>query len=74
MADMTLKQFADLGGCQIVLCGSGWGGRYGYTTDDAPNSTTCGYRTKTEARQAWLADTFGEVACAAVLALLSSDA
>ena len=70
---MNLKQFADLGGCKVVLCGSGWGGRYGYTTEDAPNCTTCGFKTKTEARERWLADTFGKVAGAAVQKLLSSN-
>ncbi len=59
---MNLKQFADMAGCKVVLCGPGWGGHYGYTTDDAPNCTTCGLKTKTEARQRWLADTFGETA------------
>ena len=69
----TLKQFADMAGCKIVLCGAGWGGRYGYTTDDATNCTTCGFRTKAEARGRWLTDTFGEVAGAAIKRLLSSN-
>jgi len=71
---MNLKQFADLGGCKVVLCGPGWDGRYGYSTDDAPNCTTCGFKTKAEARARWLTDTFGEVAGAAVQKLLSSNA
>ena len=70
---MNLKQFADLGGCKVVLCGPGWGGRYGYTTDDAPNCATCGFKTKAEARQAWLDDTFGENAGRAVMQLLASS-
>lgn len=71
---MNLKQFADLGGCKVVLCGPGWGGRYGYTTPDAPNCTTCGFKTKAEARARWMTDTFGEVEGAAVQKLLSSNA
>jgi hypothetical protein len=70
---MTLKQFADLCGCKIVICGPGWGGRYGYTTDDAPNCTTCGFKTKAEVIDRWMNDTFGGVAGAAVQKLLSSN-
>lgn len=70
---MNLKQFADLGGCNVVLCGPGWGGRYGYTTADVPDCTTCGFKTKTEARQRWIEDTFGEVAGRAVMQLLESS-
>jgi hypothetical protein len=73
MTMMNLKQFADLGGCEVVVCGAGWGGRYGYTTRDAPNSTTCGFKTKSEARERWLSDTFGEVAGGAVMQLLASS-
>lgn len=69
---MNLKQFADLAGCQVVLCGPGWGGRYGYTTKDNPRSTTCGFKTKTQARQGWIKNTFGETAGTAVLAMLES--
>lgn len=64
---MNLKQFADMAGCKVVLCGPGWGGRYGYTTDDAPNYTTCGFKTKTEARRYFWQDGRGCGAKAAVL-------
>ena len=67
---MTLKQFSTMAGCIVVECGPGWGGRYGYTTEDAPNCTTCGFKTKQAAREGFMLDTFGEVAGAAVLALL----
>ena len=70
---MNLKQFSDLGGCKVVVCGAGWGGKYGYTTLDAPNSTTCGFKTKALARECWLRDTFGEIAGNAVLQLLDRD-
>ena len=73
MTTMNLKQFADLGGCVVVLCGPGWGGKYGYRSTDTPNSTTCGFKTKTEARQGWLEDTFGETAGRAVMELLASS-
>lgn len=69
---MNLKQFADMAGCTVVLCGPGWGGRYGYTTSDAPNCTTCGFKTQEEARQRWLEDTFGEGPGVAVQKMLSS--
>ena len=69
----NLNQFADMAGCKVVVCGTGWGGRYGYTTADAPNCTTCGFKTKTEARERWLIDTFGEVAGSAVKRLFSSN-
>lgn len=67
---MNLKQFADLCGCKIVLCGREWGGQYGYETDDAPNITICGFKTKAEARQGWLEDTFGKITSKAVMRLL----
>lgn len=70
MTTVKLKAFTDLAGCRVELCGPGWGGRYGFTTADAPNSMTCGYKTKTEARRAFIAETFGEVAGRAVLQLL----
>lgn len=67
---MNLKQFADNGGCRVVEVGRGYGGRYGYTTTDHPNSTTCGFKTKREARKHWLESTFGDAA-GAVLGLLN---
>lgn len=56
---MNLKQFANLAGVTIVDCGPGWHGRYGYSNADAPNCTTCGFKTKQAAREGWLRDTFG---------------
>jgi len=70
---MNLKKFADLCGCNIVICGPGWGGRYGYVTDDAPNCTTCGFKTKKEARERWLQDTFGSIAGTIVKGLINGD-
>lgn len=70
---MNLKQFAGEAGVEIVECGPGWGGRYGYTTKDMPNSTVCGFRTKDAAYKAWLEDTFGELAAKAVARLLTLD-
>lgn len=69
---MTLKKFADLCGCKVVSCGPRWGGKYGYTSLDTPQSTWCGFKTKTAARERWLAETFGAVAGGAVLKLLFS--
>lgn len=67
---MNIKQFSEIGGCKVVLCGPGWGGKYGYTTKDSPNSTTCGFKTKHSARKGWMEDTFGETAAQAIVKLL----
>ena len=67
---MTLENFAKLAGVKIVDCGTGWGGRIGYTTTDAPNCTCCGYKTKLAAYKAWLEDTYGARAGNALLELL----
>ena len=57
----TLKEFADLAGCVIVKSdGNEYGGRYGYRSNDIPNSTTFGFKSKKEALNAWARDTFGE--------------
>ncbi len=67
---MTLKQFADDAGISVFLCGPGWGGRYGWTSAAFPSCSTCGFKTKREARMNWLAGTFGERAAAAILKLM----
>ena len=69
----TLKQFAEDAGVTIVLCGPGWGGKYGYKTKDNPYSTHNGYSTKREAYEAWAAGTFGEHAGAALIRLLTPN-
>lgn len=68
----SLKWFADQAGVIVVPCGPGWGGRYGYTTKDCPNATTCGFKTKLEARQHWAEYTFGEAAAQALFKLLDT--
>lgn len=68
---MNLLKFAKIGGCRVVVCGAGYGGRYGYTTEDAPNCTVCGFKTKKEAREQWVVDTFGNFSGEAVLKLLA---
>lgn len=70
---MTLRQFADMAGVSVILCGPGWGGRYGYVTVKHPNSTHCGFKTAAEAREAWAINTFGEQAARALFALLRSQ-
>jgi hypothetical protein len=58
-------QLADLArecGVEIVACGPGWGGRFGYKSADAPNVKICGYRTKRSALTGWLEDEFGSIA------------
>lgn len=74
LSDMTLEQFANLAGCRITECGPGWGGKYGYITDDAPNHETCGFRTKKAALECWMDDTFGEKVGAVVRASLKPTA
>ena len=68
---MTLAIFATKAGFKLISCGPGWGGKYGYTTTDHPNCRVCGFKNKHEAQEAWLKDTFGETAGAAVLELLA---
>ena len=67
-----LKWFANQSGVEVFICGPGWGGRYGYRTADYPNCAVCGFRTKCDARKAWVTDTFGDMAAFALLELLSS--
>lgn len=69
----TLKQFAEDAGVTIVLCGPGWGGKYGYKTKDHPYSTHNGYKTKREAYEAWAIDTFGNRAGVALVRLLTPN-
>lgn len=70
---MTLRQLANRCGVRIVRRLTGWGGPIGYVTADSPQITICGFKTATEARQHWLADTFGEKVGAAVMELLNKD-
>ena len=70
---MNLEQFAKEAGVSIVNVEPGWGGRYGYTTKDEPNSTTCGFRSHKTAYQAWLANTFGRAIAKALLKLLPGE-
>jgi len=57
---MNLEQFAKEAGVDIIDCGQGWTGKFGYTTKDSPNCSFCGYRTIKSAYEGWLKDTFGE--------------
>ena len=70
---MNLKKFCDLAGCVVVLCGPGWGGKYGYSTKDCPQCMTCGFKTKREARKRFVMDTFGDYAGSAVFSLLEEE-
>lgn len=51
---MNLRQFAKINGVTFVDCGPGWGGRVGYKESEYPNCTIAGYKTQTEAAEAWL--------------------
>jgi len=66
----TVRQFAIESGVEVVECGPGWGGRYGFKTEDAPNCTTCGFKTKAAAYEFWMSDTFGKKTAAALKKLL----
>ena len=70
----SLRQFANEAGVQVVPCGPGWGGGWGFTTADCPNSTVCGFKTKREARRRWAEETFGEQAAQALFKLLGEPA
>ncbi len=67
---MTLEEFAKDAGVIIFDCGEGWGGKFGYMTDDCPNLHFCGYRSEKAAYKGWFKDTFGEQTAKAVLKLL----
>ena len=56
---MNLEQFARDAGVEVIECGPGWNGKFGYRTKDAPNASFCGYRTHNAAYEGWLKDTFG---------------
>jgi len=66
-----LERFAKEAGVKIVSCDAHWGGKFAYTTSDAPNCKFCGFRSEAAAYRHWLADTFGAVASKALLKLLA---
>lgn len=53
---MNILTFAKLNGVTFKNVGGGWGGHIGYSTENAPQCTNCGYKTKTEASEAWLTE------------------
>lgn len=67
---MNLEQFAEKAGVTLIRCDKDWGGTWGYTTKDHPNSCTCGFRTKNSALKGWLNDTFDKHCSKAILSLL----
>jgi hypothetical protein len=70
---MTVKRFADDAGVTFHRCGRDWGGTWGYSSKDHPNSQCNGYDTKAEALDAWGGSTFGDRAWAAVKSLMNAD-
>lgn len=68
--DNKLKKFAYSAGFILVECGSGYGGKYGYTTKDSSYHTVCGFRTENSAINDWLLETFGDVAGKALKKIL----
>lgn len=67
---MKLRAFARLAGVRVIICGGGWGGKYGYTLLDAPNCQYCGFKSAKEAYEGWLKDTYPEKLYNAMLKLL----
>lgn len=67
---MNLEQFAEKAGVIIIRCDKEWGGTWGYTTKDNPDSSVNGYRTKKEVLNGWLIHTFGDRCAKAVKSLL----
>jgi hypothetical protein len=68
---MNLEQFAKKAGVEIIDCGPGWNGKFGYRTKDSPNTSFCGYRTINSTYESWLKDTFGIHTAAAIKKILS---
>lgn len=67
---MTLEEFAKKAGVKLILCGPGYGGKYGYITEDCPNSSVNGFRTEKSALKQWAKDTFGNKTAKALFSLL----
>ena len=70
---MNLKQFAELAGIEVIKNTSGYGGKYAYTLKDNPHTMMYGFNTKSDAREYWLQDTFGENTASAIKTLLGVD-
>ena len=70
---MTLQEFAIKCGVTLVECDPEWGGRIGYKEVRYPNSTTCGFKSKTAAYKSWFESNFGEQASRIVLKLLKDS-
>jgi hypothetical protein len=69
---MTLEEFANLAGIELVECDPEWGGKFAYITKDYPNCMISGFRTKRAAYKAWLQDTYGKYAAVAIVKLLDT--
>lgn len=67
---MNLRTFARLAGVRVIICGGGWGGRYGYIQLDNPNCHYCGFKSANAAYEGWLKDTYPEKLYEAMLKLL----
>jgi hypothetical protein len=72
---MTLEEFATSAGVRIVPCDPDLydGAEFGYTEIDHPNITYCGYKSKQEVYETWLAETFNPTIAAALMKLLTSE-
>ena len=68
-----LRAFAIEAGVEVVPNGPGWGGRWGYRTADCPGCMVCGFKTRAEAYEHWLTDTFGAKTAAALKKLLEKS-
>jgi len=70
---MNLEQFAIKAGVKIIDCDKNdWGGAFGYTENDYPNISCCGFKTKEAAYKGWLENKFGKQTSKAIFALLKA--
>jgi hypothetical protein len=71
-SNQKLRKFAAESGVTIVECdASVWGGRYGWKSEDFPNCTTNGFKTKADAYIGWAEETFGPKAAQALFHFLN---
>lgn len=67
---MTLKEFAIESGVTVFECEPGWGGKYGYTESQFPQSRVNGFRSQKACYEDWFKCKFGEQTAKALMKLL----
>lgn len=71
---MTLKEFAEEAGVEIIECDKErWGGEYGYRDKDWINSSVNGFKSKKACYDSWFYSKFGEKTAKALMKLLEKE-